>query len=94
MTRTLLQWTLRVEATGEVARQYKDRLWSLSDRERETLAALARSLSNSGIARGLFVTKATVRTHISNVFTKSGARSRVEVAMFGYESGFVRPHWT
>ncbi|HEY3408184.1 MAG TPA: LuxR C-terminal-related transcriptional regulator [Propionicimonas sp.] len=40
------------------------------------------------------ITEATVKTHPSNVFTKVGARSRVEAAMFGYGSGFVRQHWT
>jgi DNA-binding NarL/FixJ family response regulator len=94
MTRTLLERTFRAESKGEVALQYKDRLGSLSERERETLAALTRGLSNSEIARELFVSEATVKTHISNVFTKIGARSRVEAAMFGYESGFIRPHWT
>lgn len=94
MTRTLLERSLRVESTGEVAQQYQDRLQSLSERERDTLGAMTRGLSNAEIARELFVTEATVKTHISNVFTKIGARSRVEAAMFGYESGFIRPHWT
>jgi DNA-binding NarL/FixJ family response regulator len=94
MTRSLLARTLQVESSGEVARQYQDRLASRSERERDILSAVTRGLSNTEIAHELFITEATVKTHLSNVFTKVGARGRVEAAMFGYESGFVRPHWT
>ncbi len=65
----------------------------LSTREREVLAALARGLTNSEIAAELFVSDATIKTHISNVLLKTGTRSRVQAAVLAYECGFVRPGW-
>ena len=93
MTRALLERTAPAPASNEVAGHYTDRLESLSDREREVLRAMAQGLSNLEIARTLYVAEATVKTHIANVFAKIGSRSRVQAAMFGYESGFIRPHW-
>ncbi|MEY2848502.1 MAG: hypothetical protein RI885_1167 [Actinomycetota bacterium] len=68
-------------------------LGSLSDRELEILGALARGLSNAEIATELFVSGATVKTHISNVLSKTGTSTRVQAAVFAYEVGFVRPGW-
>jgi DNA-binding NarL/FixJ family response regulator len=99
MTRTLLQHRLNsVDAGGSGAREqpgdaFSAVIGSLSGRERDVLGALARGLSNAEISAELFVTDATVKTHISNVLLKVGARSRVQAAVFAYESGFVRPGW-
>jgi DNA-binding NarL/FixJ family response regulator len=68
-------------------------LASLSDREREVLASLARGQSNAEIAAELFLSAATVKTHISNVLFKTRTTSRVQAAVFAYEAGFVRPGW-
>lgn len=69
------------------------RLASLSAREKEVLRGLARGSSNIELASELFVSSATIKTHISNVLTKTDSRTRVQAAAFAYESGFVRPGW-
>jgi DNA-binding NarL/FixJ family response regulator len=64
---------------------------TLSDREREVLESLSRGLSNAAIAAELFLSAATVKTHISNIMAKTETTSRVQATVFAYESGFVRP---
>lgn len=66
---------------------------SLSAREREVLGAVARGSSNAAIAAELWLSEATVKTHISSVLTKTRTTSRVQAAVFAYETGFVRPGW-
>ncbi|HEY3506327.1 MAG TPA: response regulator transcription factor [Actinocatenispora sp.] len=66
-------------------------LTRLSARETEVLTQLARGRSNTEIADALFLSLATVKTHVSAVLTKLGLRDRVQAAVFAYESGLVRP---
>ena len=58
----------------------------LSDREEEVLLATARGLSNAEIAADLFVSLGTVKTHLSSLQTKIGARNRVELAAFAWKT--------
>ena len=62
----------------------------LTDREEQVLAAVARGRTNSEIAGELYITVSTVKTHIASLMAKLGARNRVEIAMWAYETDRVR----
>ena len=61
----------------------------LSEREREVLVAIGRGLSNSEIARELFLSESTVKTHVGRVMAKLGVDSRVQVAVRMHELGLA-----
>ena len=61
----------------------------LTEREEEVLALVARGRTNAEIATELFVSLSTVKTHVASLMAKLGARNRVEVAMWAYETGRV-----
>ena len=69
----------------------KDKLNTLTEREVEVLRLIARGKTNSEIAVELFVGETTVKTHISNLFTKLDFRDRVQAVVYAYESGLIQP---
>ncbi len=71
-------------------RETADRLGRLTPREREIVVRVARGRSNADIARELFVSEATVKSHLTGVLTSLGCSSRVEVAVLAERAGWLR----
>ncbi|MGW3206745.1 response regulator transcription factor [Streptomyces sp. NPDC001135] len=63
----------------------------LTARETEVLLLIAEGLSNQEIARKLHVSTATVKTHINNLFSKTGLKDRAQAVRYAYSKGLVRP---
>ncbi|MDQ6715404.1 MAG: response regulator transcription factor [Actinomycetota bacterium] len=65
--------------------------FSLTAREEDVLREMARGRSNAETAAALFLSEATVKTHVASILAKTGARDRLQVVVLAYESGIVRP---
>ena len=63
----------------------------LTSREAEVLTLLASGLSNAEIAQRLFLSNATVKTHINRIFAKTGARDRAQAVRYAYQHGLAMP---
>jgi DNA-binding NarL/FixJ family response regulator len=88
ITRRLVESYVRRPPPGTAT---SPELASLTSRELEVFRHIARGLSNAEIARLLFVTDETVKTHASRIFAKLGVRDRTQAVIVAYEQGIVEP---
>jgi len=88
ITRRLIEQFVRRPPPGAARPAELD---ALTDREVEVLRLVARGLSNGEIASSLFLSEATVKTHLTHILTKLGVRDRVQAVVLAYESGLVQP---
>jgi DNA-binding NarL/FixJ family response regulator len=89
LTRALVD-AVREQSQADLTER-RHRLSHLSERECEVLGALASGWSSREIAERLSIAPTTVKSHISSILTKIGARARVQAVVFAYETGLVRP---
>ncbi len=68
-----------------------DATGQLSERELGVVRLVAEGLSNAELATRLFLSEATIKSHIAHILAKLGLRDRVQVAIYAYEHGIVRP---
>jgi DNA-binding NarL/FixJ family response regulator len=87
LTRRLIERHLRGPVPGRTA----ELLRCLTEREGAVLELIARGRSNEEIAAQLFVSLATVKTHVNRLFAKLRITSRVQAVVLAYESGLVVP---
>jgi DNA-binding NarL/FixJ family response regulator len=76
---------------GAAPRALPDELKRLTDRELTVLRAMATGATNAEIAAELYLSVATVKTHVARVLSKLGLRDRVQAVVFAYESRLVIP---
>jgi two-component system, NarL family, response regulator LiaR len=96
-----LRWAIKAAAEGQVqlapeaaARLMREvrtpeRLEDLTERETEVLKLLAQGQANKQIARSLYIGEKTVKTHVRNILTKLGVRSRTQAALYAARTGLV-----
>ncbi|WFR82947.1 response regulator transcription factor [Arthrobacter sp. Y-9] len=91
-TRRLLDHVAPLLRNSPQARgNHQEELDSLTPREREVFEMIAAGDSNPEIAARLFVSEATVKTHVGHVLAKMQARDRVQLVVMAYEAGVVTP---
>jgi DNA-binding NarL/FixJ family response regulator len=92
VTRRLLEEYAQVLPLAPAQRQQQyPKLAALTEREREVLIAVARGMSNTEIAACLFVSEATVKSHVGRILSKLALRDRVQVVVLAYEAGLIQP---
>ncbi|WP_263118029.1 response regulator transcription factor [Cellulomonas fimi] len=91
VTRRMLElFSGEMPGVGQTAPAVADpKLESLTAREREVLLAVAEGLSNAEVAERLFLSEATVKTHVGRILTKLEVRDRVQAVVLAYRSGLI-----
>jgi DNA-binding NarL/FixJ family response regulator len=88
ITRRLIEDFCSGPAPGATAADVSARL---SERELDVIRLVAQGLSNAEIAATLYLSQATVKSHIARILAKLGLRDRVQIAVYAYEHGIVKP---
>jgi DNA-binding NarL/FixJ family response regulator len=83
--------TAATRAPAESAEPAEPADAELTPREAEVLRLIAAGRSNREIARSLFVSEATVKTHVNRIFAKTGSRDRVQATRYAYARGYADP---
>ncbi|OUO91244.1 DNA-binding response regulator [Gordonibacter sp. An230] len=90
ITRRLVETFVATRPAGMVAGRAAG-LSRLTDREREILVLVARGFTNEEIGSNLFISPATVKTHLARIMAKLDAHDRAQLVVRAYESGLVKP---
>ncbi|MEU0026256.1 response regulator transcription factor [Streptomyces sp. NPDC006335] len=88
VTRQLMDHAAGTAADTRRARA-RERVTALNDREREVAVAVGQGLSNAEIAAALYMSVATVKTHVSRVLAKLDLNNRVQIALLAYDAGLL-----
>lgn len=87
---TMRRMVEQFATSGEAAAQVRKDIGRLTAREQDVLRLVAQGLSNVEIADQLFVSRETVKSHVTSILTKLGVRDRTQAVIAAYESGFVQ----
>ena len=90
-TRTLIERVLQVPEPTAAAAAVVPGQAELTEREREITALVAAGLSNTEIGARLFISPATVKTHVNRAMMKTAARDRAQLVVFAFDAGLARP---
>ena len=88
-TRSLISRFLATPSIPPADERAREVLAALTDREREITSLVATGLSNDEIAVRLFLSPATVKTHVNHAMVKAGARDRAQLVVFAYRCGLT-----
>ena len=91
ITRRLIETFVAHRPAGASAASASEAFSTLTDREREILVLVARGLTNDEIGGELFISPATVKTHLARIMAKLDAHDRAQLVVRAYEGGLVKP---
>lgn len=91
VVRRLVATYLKATAGPRTGRAVPTEIDRLTGREQEVLRELARGSTNAEIAAALYLSPATVKSHVASILGKLGLRDRLQAVILAYESGFIRP---